>query len=308
MWHEMEKTVITYRMIEAFRAAMVHGGISAGADALGIPQPSMSRVLIDLQKTLGFPLFAKSGRSVKPTAEAYVLLEKVQQSFLGLDEITRFSRQMKMQRLGQLSICVIPSVGNSVIPQLVEHMRIAFPEVAIRVRVASYMDVWRNVLNRQADLGITADIVATGELETVARFSGDCVCVGTSTWLPNGKAFVDPRELASMPLIGLTDSFQRRLEKLCSAHDVRLNPMIEVSASHTASELALRGVGVAIVDPLTGEHHRQRGGIVVPLRPSLDYTVYATAMSDTRLAAPAREALRFLAKATDLAKKHVAGE
>nr|WP_257784896.1 LysR family transcriptional regulator [Acidovorax sp. RAC01] len=36
-------------MIEAFRAAMLHGGISAGADALGIPQPSMSRLIADLQ-------------------------------------------------------------------------------------------------------------------------------------------------------------------------------------------------------------------------------------------------------------------
>ena len=304
----MAKGVITHRMIEVFRAAIMHGGISAGAEALGIPQPSMSRVMTDLQKIVGFPLFIKSGRTVKPTAEAHALMEKVQQSFLGMDEIARFSAQLRMQRLGRLSLCVIPSVGHSVVPELVEHLSVAFPEVAVSVRVASYMDVWRNVLNRQADIGITADIVSTGELETVAEFSGDCVCVGTRRWLPSEKSFIAPQDLASLPLIGLTDSFQRRLDALCTAHGVRLNSMIEISASHTASELALRGVGVAIVDPLTGEHHRQRGGVVVPLRPSLNYTVYATAMSDTRLGEPAREALRFLAQATDRARKHTVNE
>ncbi|WP_083235411.1 helix-turn-helix domain-containing protein [Acidovorax sp. RAC01] len=45
----MAKRPVTHRMIEAFRAAMLHGGISAGADALGIPQPSMSRLIADLQ-------------------------------------------------------------------------------------------------------------------------------------------------------------------------------------------------------------------------------------------------------------------
>lgn len=56
-------------MIEAFRAAMLNGGISAGANALGIPQPSMSRILADLQRVVGFPLFQKSGRTMfsRPT-------------------------------------------------------------------------------------------------------------------------------------------------------------------------------------------------------------------------------------------------
>ncbi|MFC4273660.1 LysR substrate-binding domain-containing protein [Achromobacter aloeverae] len=301
----MAKGVITHRMIEVFRAAIMHGGISAGAEALGIPQPSMSRVLTDLQKIVGFPLFLKSGRTVKPTAEAHALMEKVQQSFLGMDEIAKFSAQLRSQRLGRLSLCVIPSVGNSTIPQLMEHLSVAFPDVAVSVRIASYMDVWRHVLNRQADIGITADIVASGELETVAEFSGDCVCVGTSKWLPPCKSSITPQQLAGIPLIGLTDSFQRRLDALFSAHGVQPNSKIEVSASHTASELALRGMGVAIVDPLTGEHHRQRGGVVVALRPGLAYTVYATAMSDTRLGKPALEALRFLSNANERAKKHV---
>ena len=79
----MSKRAVTHRMIEAFRAAMLHGGISAGAEALGIPQPSMSRLIADLQKVVGFPLFQKSGRTIKPTDEALVLMTKVQQSWEG---------------------------------------------------------------------------------------------------------------------------------------------------------------------------------------------------------------------------------
>ncbi|NML47281.1 LysR family transcriptional regulator [Ramlibacter sp. G-1-2-2] len=38
----MSKKYITHKMIEAFRAAIEHGGIGAGADALGMSQPSVT--------------------------------------------------------------------------------------------------------------------------------------------------------------------------------------------------------------------------------------------------------------------------
>ncbi|MES2185787.1 MAG: LysR substrate-binding domain-containing protein [Pseudomonadota bacterium] len=297
----MPQGIVTHRMIEAFRAAIQHGGISAGADALGIPQPSMSRVIADLQKAVGFALFLKHGRTIKPTDEALALMTKVQQSFVGLEEISRFSEQLRKQRMGRLSICTIPSVGHSIIPEIVDHLREKFPNVMVSVRVASYMEVWRYVRNRQADIGITADILSIGELETVAEYPGDCVCIGTTQWLSPGAGSIHISELADKPFIGLTDSFQRRLDGLASAHGVLLNPTVEVSASHTASELVLRGMGVAVVDPLTGARHRQRGGIVVPLSPPLNYTVYATAMGDTRLGEPARALLAYMRHAADSA-------
>jgi DNA-binding transcriptional LysR family regulator len=287
----MPSGAVTHRMIEAFRAAILHGGISAGAEALDIPQPSMSRILGDLQKAVGFALFLKHGRSVRPTSEAMALMAKVQQSFIGLDEISRFSEQLRQQRMGRFSVCTIPSVGNSLMPEIVESLRSKFPNVMVSVRVASHTEVWRHVRNRQADLGLTADILSLVELETVEQFTADCVCIGTPKWMAPGSGPLHITDLARLPLVGLTDSFQRRLDELAAAHGAELHPTVEVSASHTASELVFRGLGVAVVDPLTGMRHQQRGGIAVPLTPALKYTVYATAMSDSRLSEPARELL-----------------
>ena len=74
--------------------------------------------------------------------------------------------------------------------------------------------------------------------------------------------------------------------------------MVEPSLSQTGSELVLRGMGISVVDALTGAQHRLRGGVTVPLRPTLRYTVHATAMADTRLSKPAQELLKFVAAAT----------
>ena len=144
----MPKKVITHNMIEAFRAAMVHGGISAGAEALDMSQPSMSRLMTELQNLVGLPLFVKHGRTVKPTDEALALMTKVDQSFLGLEEITRFSEQLRKQRMGRLSICAIPSIGHSLMPEVVEHLRNKFPDVIISLTISSYLEVARSVRSR----------------------------------------------------------------------------------------------------------------------------------------------------------------
>lgn len=304
----MSEKIITHKMIEAFRAAIVHGGISAGADALGMSQPSMSRVMADLQKVVGFPLFLKHGRTIRPTEEALALMTKVQQSFLGLEEIMRFSDQLRKQRMGRLSIATIPSIGHSIMPEAVEYLRAKFPDVFITLSVTSYIEVARNVRSRQADIGFTADILSLGELETVAEFTADCVCIGTSKWLSPKLSFVEVTDLVGRPFIGPTGTFQKRLDALLATTGQQLDIMVETSLFHTISDMVLRGMGVSIVDPLTGALHRHRGGIALPLRPSLSYTFYATAMSDTRLSQPARELLRYLAKAMERTKTHIESE
>ena len=119
----MATQVPTHRMIEAFRATILSGGISAAADCLGMSQPSLSRLIADLQKVVGFQLFVKQGRTVAPTEEALALMTKVQQSFLGLEDIARFSEQLRTQRMGRLTICSLPAEGHSIMHESIDFLR-----------------------------------------------------------------------------------------------------------------------------------------------------------------------------------------
>ena len=207
----MKNRNVTHRMVEAFQAAMQHNGISAGADALGITQPAMSRLIADLQRSMGILLFAKYGRSIKPTQEAHALMAKVQQSFLGLEQIVDFSDQLRKQKLGQLSISAIPSIGHSILPAVIRQLREKFPDVFISLRVASYIEVARHVKTRQADIGLTADTLSLGDLETVAEFPSECVCIGTEKWLDPKADHIHVGEFVNKPFIASSGTFQTRL-------------------------------------------------------------------------------------------------
>jgi DNA-binding transcriptional LysR family regulator len=290
----MPTEIPTHRMIEAFRATILSGGIGAAADALGVSQPSMSRVIADLQKIVGFQLFVKHGRSVKPTDEALALMTKVQQSFLGLEDIARFTEQLRKQRLGRLSICALPAIGHSIMPEAIDFLRRKYPNVVVSLDIASSIEVAGRVRNRRADIGLASHALALGEVEMVAEYTANCVCIAAPGGLPADWSHVDLGYLTGRPFVALTGPLQKRLEVMLDSVGGELDIMAEASLSLSVSELVLRGLGIAVVDPFTGSLHRLRGGAALPLRPSLPYSVQAMALGDTRLSAPARDLLHYL--------------
>lgn len=290
----MNSKIPTHQMIEAFRAAIDHGGFSAAGEALNMSQPSISRLISDLQKTLGYQLFAKHGRTVRPTAEALALMVKVEESYIGMGDIARFSEQLRKQRMGHLSICAMPAIGHSIMPSAIEYLRARHPDVFVSFSVVPSLDVSKAVRNRQADLGFVAEGMAEGGLEAVAEFEGDCVCIAKGGGFPREWKQVGLEQLAEKPFVSTTASLQRQLNMRLSAQGLALDVIGEVSHSFSASQLVLRGLGISVVDPFTGAVHKASGGAVLPLVPSLPYKIVALAMGDTRLGVAAKDLLQFI--------------
>ena len=57
------------RQIEAFRAVVLTGSVSAAASLISVTQPAVSRMIRDLQHQLGLVLFERRGTGLVPTSE-----------------------------------------------------------------------------------------------------------------------------------------------------------------------------------------------------------------------------------------------
>lgn len=297
MGNRLSGILLTHRMIEAFRAAILHGGISAAATALGMSQPHMSRLLADLQRAAGFQLFVKHGRTVKPTEEALALMTKVQQSFLGLEDIAQFTEQIRKQRQGRLAICAIPALGHSVLPGGVEYLRGLYPTVTVALHIASSTEVSRRVIGRQADLGFAAEGMAIGGAEAILKLTSQCLCIAPPGAWPKSVKQIRIEDLMGRRFIELTGTIQRQFDALLTVLGGSVEVVSEVSQSLSASELVMRGLGVALVDPFTGAMHRARGGLALPVVPSIHYTVEAIAMGDARMSDPAKALVEYVRQA-----------
>ena len=73
---------LNYRQIEAFRAVMLTGTTIAAAERLNTTQPSISRLLTQIQSTTKLKLFELDRGRLRPTPEATKVFEAVQRSFV----------------------------------------------------------------------------------------------------------------------------------------------------------------------------------------------------------------------------------
>lgn len=107
------------RQLEAFRATMRTGSITGAAKFLHISQPSVSRLIADLQTKLGFELFIRSGRGLVATVEARRFYQGVEGMFIGTERLQELADTIKSTSGDVISLGVIQAVSESIVPQAV---------------------------------------------------------------------------------------------------------------------------------------------------------------------------------------------
>ena len=261
------------RQIEAFRAVMVHGGISRAAEVLGITQPAVSRLVDSLARDLGFTLFEREGRGVVPTPEAHLLMREVDIYFMGIDRVAAAAEAIRETRRGQLRIGVLPALAMSIAPKLIERIVRAFPDVQITLDVHGAPHLNDLVGSGQLDLGFAHCDQPRADLVEVATWDIDCVCVTRPEHPLAQKSEISVRDLADTPLVLLSfgTSTAQKLERNFASAGIHPKVKIQAQPSYAAYFLASHGLGVTIVDGLTADALARDDVVVRPLKPRLTY-------------------------------------
>ena len=111
---------ITFRQIDAFKTVVQSGTVTETARMLGISQPAVSRLIADLESQVGFKLFARSGRNLKATPEALLLVEEVRRALSGLEQIKHTATAIKNFKDAQLRLISTPAFSTLIAPQLIQ--------------------------------------------------------------------------------------------------------------------------------------------------------------------------------------------
>ena len=109
----------TFREIEVFRAVMLSGTTTAAAVMLHTTQPSVSRVLAQMQTGTDLKLFDMEKGRLRPTPEAQRLFETVQGHFQGLARIGQEVHLLRRSGTGLLRLGCTPTLGLGPMPGIV---------------------------------------------------------------------------------------------------------------------------------------------------------------------------------------------
>lgn len=285
---------LTHRQIEAFRAVMETGKVTSAAVVLGTTQPSVSKLIADLERAAGFDMFERQGRQVVPTSEARALYEEVERAFVGMMEISRVIQDIRDFRTGSLLIAGMPALALKLLPDVIAEFIADQPGITVSLRTRSSQAVLRHVSSQQFDLGFAA---LENDQPAVLRrelFTAPMLAVLPLSHELGRKTVLLPGDFDQRPFIALGAEIGTRSETdaFLLAGGARPRIVAEAQLSASICELVAAGAGVSIVEPVTATHFGNLGKILVrPLSPVQPFR-YDLLLPATRQ--PSRIAEQFL--------------
>ncbi|KAA9001309.1 LysR family transcriptional regulator [Affinibrenneria salicis] len=260
---------LNLRQVEAFRAVMLTGQITAAAELLYVTQPAVSRLIADFERSTRLHLFERKGNRLMPTSAAFALMHEVQNAFIGLERIGKAAEDIGRNFSGTLRIVAMPALANGILGRFLArfvrereglHVSLdAFPSPSVIERVASgnvelgYVDFQ---FERRGMLCQHRSMPAV-----VALPSSHPLC---------GKQTLTREDLVGEKLIDIEPGsiFSKRLSVELEGIDQA--SMIETYYSHTACSMVMEGAGLAVTDPCSAHEFVGRGLSIRPFQPELE--------------------------------------
>lgn len=263
------------RQIEAFRAVIVTGGVTAAAQALHISQPAVTRLIHDLQYALGLKLFAKRGTRLVPTNEALSLYREVERQFIGLERIERAAKSLREGQSGRLRIAALPTFNVGFLPRIVGRFMLDRPglEAAVYGSISSQVVEW--VASGFCDVGFAQGPLDFPNIEVEMLPPVASVAVLPEAHALAEKSVLEPRDFVDEPFVSLEQTTPMRygIDAIFTDAGIKRQTRVETPLSMIACGLVASGAGVAIVDPFTAYEFSGRGIVVRPFRPAILYEI-----------------------------------
>ncbi|PKU25175.1 LysR family transcriptional regulator [Telmatospirillum siberiense] len=266
------------RQIEAFRAVMLSGGITAAAAMLHISQPSVSRLISDLERAIGFQLFERHGRRLMPTRRAETFFDAVRQSFTGLDLLEQTARRIRAHPVETLRVAALPALAGGVLPQAIALFHDRFPDIKVTVEAQNQRAIEDRVFLGQADLGLGVQAQPKQGIRTATLAKAEYVCVLPADHRLASRPLIHVSDLEGESLIGPmheADAIWDAIDRTFLSEEVSVTRFVETQLSYPAYCFVEAGLGVMVAEPFSAPLFRRLGVCVRRFRPtiSLNFTV-----------------------------------
>ncbi len=263
------------------------------ADAIGVPQSTLSRGIARLETDLGVALFARRGRTVRLTREGRTLLRHAERALAelatGTGEILRDTDVLH----GRVGLAFLTTLGSAAVPRLLRDFRARHPGVRLDLVQGAHTMLLDRLWAGDADLALTSPLPNEPGLDAVALDTEELrLVVPAGHRLAGRIEGVALAEAARETFVRFLPGFGLRetVDAWCRESGFVPRVAFEGGDAETLRGLVGAGLGVAL---LPVAHHALVPGIVeLPVtQPRTSRTIGAVWAHDRPLSAPARALL-----------------
>lgn len=239
------------RQIEVFSAVMRFGGASAASEFLHITQPAISKTLASMEAELGYALFSRTGRGLRPTAEALALLPHVDRALTEFDRLQSNASVIARGFTGTLSIGGNHTLISSLASAAAAAVRSRYPETCLRLSLTPTDELVESVLQHKIDVGlIYGPVTAQQQLAVERLCSWSCTCVFPLSHPLTRLDQVSVEDLRGEAILTYAQNSPtgRAIRELFANSSMPTEPAISFGDTFNLLEMVRRGMGVGLVD------------------------------------------------------------
>jgi DNA-binding transcriptional LysR family regulator len=248
------------RQLEAFRATVLAGTVNGAANLLDVSQPSVSRLISQLERSLSVVLFDRSNGRLVLTTEGQMVYEKVQHAFGAVDKIREVAQDIQNARVGSLSIACMPALGIGFLPAVISGFCQHHPNVSISLNVQTSPKIEDWIAAQHIDFGL-AQLPFSREDVVVDEFCN----VPYYAVLPKShplamKKVLRPEDFEGQSFVSLPrDNAARYLiDRVFDDRGVSRITHLEASYLSAVCKLVGAELGVGFADPFSVFEHSDR--------------------------------------------------
>ncbi|TDV72021.1 LysR family transcriptional regulator [Pseudomonas sp. LP_7_YM] len=275
------------RQLEAFAAVMSAGSVTAAGKMLGRSQPSVTRVIQELEQELGFALFERSGPKVTPTHKAFMMYGEVESALLGVRNIRQRAQHIAQEENHQIKLVAISALALGLLPSALSRLPDNLRPQQIQLQSMSPENVVQAVLTKTMDLGAVSLPLEHRGLDIHWIGEAPCVAVLPADSALAAHPILSMEQLVEQTLITMANPyrFRRRIDKAFHDAGGKAPRMLDTNTSLIAMQMARVGLGVALVDPFTAIGVPLEGVVVRPIACNVPFffgliSAFASPLSD----------------------------
>ncbi|MDB6453036.1 LysR family transcriptional regulator [Falsirhodobacter sp. 20TX0035] len=240
------------RDLQTFLAVAASGSITRAADMLGRSQPSVSRIIQDLEAELGFQLFHRTGRRVQLSEEGVAFEIEARRLLSSFTELAARAKAIAGGKGRIFQVAATAAMAWGLIPNAIARVTGDLPfEVHVAQHVPSA--VAQDVRTGRAEIGFSSLPLDVPGLEVLRLYAASNVVALRADDPLAAEDVVPLAVFTERTLVTMLDPlrFQARVARLMETRGLVPKAIIRTNVALGALQMVRQTGGVAIIDPVT---------------------------------------------------------
>ncbi|WP_411105758.1 LysR family transcriptional regulator [Streptomyces sp. cmx-4-9] len=248
---DMAVTSVLAPRLAYFAAVARHEHVTRAAQELGVPQSTLSRAMVRLERDLGVTLFARKGRTVALTTAGRTFLASTEQALDGIARAAESVQQDADPAGGKVAFGFLHTLGSETVPGLIRAFRADHP----RVRFSLVQNYGEAMLERlragELDLCLTSPLPVAPDLVARRLDEQRLRLVVPDDHRLAGRKRIRLAEAAEETFVTLEPGYglRRITDDLCAEAGFTPRVAFEGEEAETLRGLVAAGLGVALLPP-----------------------------------------------------------